>query len=179
MRSKKGSLNLSINAVVILILALVLLAVGIGFIRSTFGGLIENVQDIGAEISNQRLEELRSSSQEVTFLQERVTIKKTKARIPFSVHNNENTVNTFNLAFSCDDALGAAGRKDEIKKYVTDNFESVASVDLGSGETRLLDFDIELPSDAPSGILLYCSLAVTNGNSAYATPRFEIEYKKE
>ena len=50
---KKGSLNLSINAIVVLILAVTLLSLGLAFITNTFGGatkeLESSLQTIGED----------------------------------------------------------------------------------------------------------------------------------
>jgi len=44
--SKKGSLQLSINAIVILVMAITLLSLGLGFIRSIFSGTVKDLVNI-------------------------------------------------------------------------------------------------------------------------------------
>ena len=173
--SKKASMDLSINAVVILILALVLLGVGVAFIRGTFGGLIGQVQLVGDEIGEQRLNQLRACKQEICFAQQRITIRQSQARVPFSIYNNENQKNDFDLKFKCDSVLGA--QIGDPTNFAT--FSTPSAKGLDSGVTRLLDFDIQLPSDAPTGIILYCTLTLNKGSDVYAEDRFEIAYNKQ
>ena len=176
--NKKADINLSINAVVILILALVMLGVGIAFIRGTFGGLIEQVQNVGDEIGEQKLQELRECKEPICFTQTRVTLRQSKARIPYSVHNNENKLNDFAITWECDDTIGA----DDSQKsaLLAAKPTSLATVKLESGETRLLDFNLELPSDTPTGVILYCKVGLKkSGGEDYANKRFEIEFKKK
>src|SRR3989338_507702 len=134
--SKKASMELSINAVVILILSIVLLGVGIAFIRGTFGGLIEKGQDLGDEIDKQRLEQLKSCKQEICFAQvsDRITMKKSKAKTPFAIYNNENQKNDFDLEFKCDQVIP---RKNigHPTKFAT--FEAPEAKGLNSGETKV------------------------------------------
>jgi len=46
MKSKKGAFELSVSALVILILAIVMLGLGIGFIRGMFGKVTTNIEEI-------------------------------------------------------------------------------------------------------------------------------------
>ena len=57
-RSKKGSLNLSINAIVVLILAVTLLSLGLTFIQKTFGGATQKLDDQLGGIDEQHKQQL-------------------------------------------------------------------------------------------------------------------------
>ena len=60
MHSKKGDLNLSINAIVVLILAVTLLSLGLTFINKTFGGATGELQRSLSTISEDRKETQKS-----------------------------------------------------------------------------------------------------------------------
>ena len=46
MRQKKGALNLSINAIVILILAITMLGLGLAFMRNIFGSATKEFEEV-------------------------------------------------------------------------------------------------------------------------------------
>ena len=64
---KKAALQLSINAIVVLILAITILGLGIGFIKSQFGGLTEQFIQVRAEIKDQLIGKIRESGDLLVF----------------------------------------------------------------------------------------------------------------
>ena len=72
---KKGSLNLSINAIVILILAITMLGLGLAFMRNIFGSATEEFEDIGGEIKKQMMEEMKASNEVVDLSRPKVELK--------------------------------------------------------------------------------------------------------
>jgi len=64
---KKGSLELSINAIVILILAITILGLGLGFIKKQFGALGTQFEDVSAEIKGEIIEKIRTSGDLLVF----------------------------------------------------------------------------------------------------------------
>ncbi|MBI4145615.1 hypothetical protein HY493_05430 [Candidatus Woesearchaeota archaeon] len=65
--NKKAALELSINAIVVLILAITILGLGIGFIRGQFGGLSEQFTQVRAEIKDQLITKIRESGDLLVF----------------------------------------------------------------------------------------------------------------
>ena len=62
---KKGSLNLSTNAIVMLILAIVVLGLGLAFMRNIFGQATGDFTEIGGEVQKQIITQMKSSSKVV------------------------------------------------------------------------------------------------------------------
>ncbi len=176
-RSKKGDLSLSINAVVILILALAILGVGIGFINGVFGGLIKKASSFADKVEAQQLGELEKSKEKVDFLGGTLNLKMdtTKVRdVYFSVHNNKNEPAEFEIGFSCDDFIVGLGAQPNYAKFDYDPKES-----LDGAQTKVLTFNVELPSGAPSGLTLDCEISVKTGGELYAKKSFNVGYEKE
>ena len=73
--NRKAALELSINAIVVLILAITILGLGIGFIKTQFGGLQKQFSGVSKEIESQLLEKLRTSGELLSFNQEEVEAK--------------------------------------------------------------------------------------------------------
>lgn len=174
--NKKASLDLSINAVVVLILAIALLGVGLFFINSIFGGLIEDVTKIKTKLSTEELDQLRNSKEKVQFLDTRIILSQTKETVAFAAHNNENTENIYTTQVSCEDQIG--GQID--LSAINNGFDVVKKIKLKPDETAVRDLVIEFPPSAPSGLLVYCSMTLKKEGSdvIYAEQDFEIEYKK-
>ena len=172
--TKKASLDLSINAVVVLILAIALLGVGLFFINSIFGGLIEDVTKIKTKLSTEELDQLRNSKEKIAFLDTRIIMSQTKDSLAFSVHNNENTENTYTTKVGCEDKIGGNLDPSQVK------FDVVQKIKVKPSETVVRDLAVEFPPSAPSGILVYCSFELNKEGSdvPYAEQDFELEYKK-
>jgi hypothetical protein len=88
--SKKGDLSLSINAIVILILAVTLLSLGLTFITKVFGGATGELQKSLQGISEDRKEQLKSKCNEDLCLEfTSITIPRNKMEPILMVLNNK------------------------------------------------------------------------------------------
>lgn len=64
--NKKGSLDISIQAIVIVVIAFVVLGLGLGFVKSTFKDITSTTSDVQAKIKEQILEDMRVSGKKVS-----------------------------------------------------------------------------------------------------------------
>jgi len=85
--TKKGSLSLSINAIVVLILAITMLGLGLAFIRNLFGGAVGKLQDIYAGLSEEDKTTLAASQDEITLLQSDLKVSGREVQVPFALRN--------------------------------------------------------------------------------------------
>ena len=69
---RKGSLQLSINAIVILILAITILGLGLGFIKKQFGALGSQFEEVSEEIKGEIVQKIRDSGDLLVFNKETV-----------------------------------------------------------------------------------------------------------
>lgn len=67
MRNKKATLELSINAIVIVVLAMTLLGLGLGFVRNMIGGLTETTGSVQEQVKQQILDDLRRGDKKLSF----------------------------------------------------------------------------------------------------------------
>jgi len=67
MKNKKGSLNLSIEAIVIVVIAFVVLGLGLGFVRSQIGQIQSTSTAVQEQISQQILDDLRTGNKKLSF----------------------------------------------------------------------------------------------------------------
>jgi hypothetical protein len=64
--NKKASLELSIQAIVIVVIAFTVLGLGLGFVKSQIGGLQKTATEVQAKIKEQILEDMRVSGKKVS-----------------------------------------------------------------------------------------------------------------
>ena len=103
---KKGSLELSINAIVILIMAITMLGLGLGFMKGLFSKTTGQLEKVGEDIKNQMVEQLRSSSAKLTLNEEDITIKRGETKeIYFGIKNVEDDLGAFNIVVDCPNNL--------------------------------------------------------------------------
>ncbi len=107
--NKKATLELSINAIVVLILAITILGLGLGFIRGQFGQLEEQFSKVSSDIQNQIIEDIKKSGDLVSF--SRLTFESVKAGTKndfyFGMKSTETSRDTcFYVEFACENAIG-------------------------------------------------------------------------
>ncbi len=73
---KKGSLNLSIEAIVIIVIAFVVLGLGLGFVRGQFKSITETSSSVQEQIRQQILEDLRTGNKKLSFPATSLNIEK-------------------------------------------------------------------------------------------------------
>jgi len=65
--NKKAALELSINAIVVFILAITILGLGLVFIKSQFGSLTERVSEVSAEIKSDLINKIKDTGELLVF----------------------------------------------------------------------------------------------------------------
>ena len=89
---KKGSLNLSIEAIVIVVIAFIVLGLGLGFVRSQFKSITETSSSVQEQIRQQILEDLRTGNKKLSFPATTLNIEKGSSQdIAIGVKNVKNS----------------------------------------------------------------------------------------
>lgn len=84
---KRGSLELSANAIVILIIAITILGLGLGFVRTLFGSLAEK---IGLEAENIDFSEPPTADRPITMVKNMELARGRKVKLKIGFFNNKN-----------------------------------------------------------------------------------------
>lgn len=74
--SKKASLNLSIEAIVIIVIAFTVLGLGLGFVKSQLGKMTEGAGAVQEQIQQQIMEDLRTGDKKINFPTDEVKLNK-------------------------------------------------------------------------------------------------------
>jgi len=129
--NKKAALQLSINAIVVLILAITILGLGLGFIKSQFGALTKQFSAVSEEIEGEIKQRIRDSGELLIVSKETVRVKGGKKEEFFiGIKNVEPEPICYKVSFVCIQALKTANScGDYVDRQGTNNIV-VAGFDL-------------------------------------------------
>ena len=108
MRSRKGSLNISVEAIVILILAITMLGLGLTFMKNLFGQTTSQLGDIAQDIKNQKIKDLQNSDERLNFDSEDLKVEKGESKeVYFAIKNDDDSLQDteFSINFRCTDQI--------------------------------------------------------------------------
>ncbi len=88
-RNKRASLELSVNAIVIFILAVLLLGLAIGFLKSMYDKLTGNIDQISSDVEKRMLQRLEDSPERLIMDPDNVDIEKGKTKEVYLALRNE------------------------------------------------------------------------------------------
>src|SRR3989338_6840926 len=104
---KRGGLDLSIQTIVIVVLAMTLLGLGLGFIRNQFKNLSETTISVQDQIRQQILDDLRVGNKKLSFPTGNVLLSSGDSKdLAVGVQNLEDQPITFELKMYWKDPQG-------------------------------------------------------------------------
>jgi len=158
---KTGSLQLSINAIVILILAITILGLGLGFIKKQFTSLSEQFESVNEEIRGEIVEKIRQSGDLLVFTKNTIDAQIGKPIEFFvGVKNTGSETNCFRtyvqctkaLKGSCDPAqegipIGVGGITGIGTPTPSNNkwFELFDEIDIEGGDVGVFPVNLQIP----------------------------------
>ncbi|MCK5107704.1 MAG: hypothetical protein KAQ83_03175 [Nanoarchaeota archaeon] len=162
---KRGSLNLSINAIVVLILAITMLGLGLAFMRNIFGGATEEFQKTSGEIEKQMIDQMKESNKVVSLSRPKVNIKiGEKDQIFLGLKNDQQDPIDFTINNIVCESLGG-GTSSQLNcgagGDVTLAWKESATT-IGGGEVVVLPINIKVSTQANEGTC-FCTLPVSAG----------------
>jgi hypothetical protein len=169
--SKKGSLNLSINAIVVLILAITMLGLGLTFITKIFGQATGGLGDAFEGIDTQRAEKLKNTcDQEVCLEKAKIELKKGGEADMYILFNNPlsndvdflltNTIDCHELGTGDDSDCGL----NDADKVVNMKFDDTITVKKGT--QRILPIYFEAKPSATKKTYIF-NLDIEQGDMSY------------
>ncbi|MBI4175761.1 MAG: hypothetical protein HY518_01020 [Candidatus Aenigmarchaeota archaeon] len=159
MKGRKAALDISINSIVVIIFAITMLGLGLGFIRGTFGSIGERVGDV---ISSTDLEKKPTASDPLTISTSRLEMKRGDTKIiQVGYYNFEDTDQNVGLVVDCGSnpaikltyptdarpfrSTDSAGWKVSItasRNALSDTYACVVKSTVGSTTKKVQDFFI-------------------------------------
>ena len=140
---RKGSLQLSINAIVVLILAITLLGLGLGFIRNMFTSTEQQFDVTNQQIKSDMIEELETSGNKVTLKQAKFEVGSGEPyEFYYGIRNTRDNTSCFYFNWTCDDALTTDCPTNDGQWW----FETYRYLELQEGEAEAI-FAKVVPDD--------------------------------
>ncbi len=164
MKNKKGALELSINAVVVIIIAIVMLGLALTFIRSIFGGVIEQFETVSDEVQKQMEETLRASTKKATLSTTSLDMKPGDSKKIYLGINNYLAADVpFCITCpNCKESTCGSGRTLTCTAYEVGETECESAVSITNpdqktvlrGKIDVIPITIKVKSNAPSDTYL-------------------------
>lgn len=158
--NKKGSLELSIQAIIIIVIAFVVLGLGLGFVRGQFKSITETSSSVQEQVRQQVLEDLRTGDKKLSFPTAEVNIgKKESSIIAIGVKN----VNQGLLKYKIQ--VEAKGGEEIFGTDISDNFLYVQEVEeLQPTDARVVPIRITSETSSGTGQFKLSIIDVTAGD---------------
>jgi len=137
--SKRASLNLSINAVVVLILAITMLGLGLAFMKKTFGGVTEEFEEVSGEIKVQLIDRLKTSKEPLALSTFNMEIEKSSKKTVYLGVRNDLGCGT--LEYAIDDSA------------VCESLRGLGDINCGGGAISIKTFALQKVAQNDVGIL--------------------------
>jgi len=174
-KNKKSSLELSIRTIVIVVLAMTLLGLGLGFIRSMFENLGETAFSVQDQIKQQILEDLRTGDKKLSFPTNEIKIGKQASKIlAVGIKNTGEISDDFYIWLyivsggGTEDQVSSTILKPNLGTFVWDD----GAQPLGVNEANV--YPIKFTSDSTTGTTIIKVIIEDSLRNVYATKSFFI-----
>ena len=161
--NKKAALELSMNTIIIIVIGVVLLSLGLIFVRGIFGN-VEDLSKSAFEDANNALNQIATHDQKLTVPSQIIVKQGESATSTAWVVNEEASQQSFTLAVS------SGSGNDQGSKIRIIIPQSTASVDTG-GEVGFA-LGIEVSKNVPKGLYAY-NININGGQ--YASGSFFVK----
>lgn len=177
--NKKGSLEISIQAIVIVVLAMTVLGLGLGFIKGMFGDITTVSRGTFDKIADQLQKDLVSSNEKLVFSQTKVNLERGKSiLLGWGIKNEGNQKLNYWAEFTsikCPNdkcpTLQELNQKWFTFKYNQGGTTQNNLYMVGVAEQQVIRVDLGIPKDAETGLYLF-DLSIydrDNRNEKYAS----------
>lgn len=164
--SKRASLNLSINAVVVLILAITMLGLGLAFMKKTFGGVTEEFEEVSGEIKVQLIDRLKTSREALALSTFNMEIEKSSKKTVYLGVRNDLGCGTLEYAIDATATCESlAGYGDINCKGGAVKITTFATQDVAQNDVGILPINIKTESSAIPDTLKFPIVVTTEGCS--------------
>lgn len=141
-RKKRASLELSINAIIIVVLAMTLLGLGLTFIRGQIKKIQETTITVQEQVKEQILDDLRRGDKRLSFPSTRISVDSSdKKDLAIGVKNTGDSDLNFNIEIHKKDATSSAGgfvNQDPLTNEDGTFFWDNSDQTLEPGESRVI-----------------------------------------
>ena len=152
MFNKKASLEISVQAIVIVVLAMTLLGLGFGFIRGMFKNITSTTEDVTEQVRQRVLDDLISGDKKVSFPKTEVTIDKGGSQVlTVGIRNKKDTPLHYKMRLTpISGPDGGVFNIDNPRWFQLEDF-SKQQYTLTAAEAEVRNVRLSIPSGVSSG----------------------------
>ena len=146
---KKGNLNLSINSIVVLILAITMLGLGLAFMRNIFGDATSSFDDVTAEMQTEMTQKLRDTRDNVVLnVRETRAEMRSTSTIYLGINNDRSSTVNFEFEIHED---GTSCDLDDNNNGCSVNFQVFADGTIQGRDVEVIPINFEPEPIAEGG----------------------------
>ncbi len=148
--NKKASLEISIQAIVIVVLAMTLLGLGLGFIRGMFKNIASTTEDVTEQVRQRILDDLITGDKKVSFPKTDITMDKGGSQVlTVGVRNKKDNSLHYKMRFA--PISGADGAPFSIDNPAWFQFAQNQVYTLPAADSDTRNIRLSIPTSVPSG----------------------------
>ena len=148
--NKRASLEISIQAIVIVVLAMTLLGLGLGFIRGMFKNIGSTTQDVTEQVRQRVLDDLISGDKKVSFPKTEVGVDKGGSEVlTVGIRNKKDTPLHYKIRFA--PISGPEGQPFSIDNPAWFQFAQAGVYTLAAADAEARNIRLSIPTGTPSG----------------------------
>ncbi|HLC60858.1 MAG TPA: hypothetical protein VJJ52_05515 [Candidatus Nanoarchaeia archaeon] len=154
--NKRASLEISIQAIVIVVLAMTILGLGLGFVRGLFKNITSTTEDVTEQVRQKILDDLITGDKKIAFPKTEVLVDRGGSTIlSVGIRNKNNNDLDYKLKFcavSAPDTTGVIIPTNDCDKFASwFQFDTTKVYKLSPSDSTIRNIKITLPSVATSG----------------------------
>lgn len=148
--NKKASLEISIQAIVIVVLAMTLLGLGLGFIRGMFKNIGSTTEDVTEQVRQRILDDLITGDKKISFPKTDITIDKGGSSVlTVGVRNKKDTPLHYKMRFT--PISGPDGAPFSIDNPSWFQFAQMQVYTLSAADSEVRNIRLSIPTRVASG----------------------------
>ena len=168
--NRKASLEISIQAIVIIVLAMTLLGLGLGFIRGLFKNISSTTEDVTEQVRQRVLDDLITGDKKISFPKTEVTVNRGDSTLlTVGVRNKESRDLFYKINFCAvsgpdsTGAIGSFGTCDALQDWF--QFDSGKEYKLTPSDSSIRNIRISPPPGVATGSYFFTFEVINNADS--------------
>ena len=154
--NKKASLEISIQAIVIVVLAMTILGLGLGFVRGLFKNIGSTTEDVTEQVRQKILDDLITGDKKIAFPKTEVSVDRGASTIlSVGIRNKNNADLKYKLKFcavSGPDSSGNLVPTNDCSKYASwFQYDATQVYKLPPSDSTIRNVKVIVPSGQTSG----------------------------
>lgn len=148
--NKKASLEISIQAIVIVVLAMTLLGLGLGFIRGMFKSIGSTTEDVTEQVRQKILDDLITGDKKISFPKTDITIDKGGSQVlTVGVRDKKDSPLHYKIRFT--PISGPDGAPFDVESPPWFQFAKNQVYTLSAADSEVRNIRLSIPTNVPSG----------------------------